>query len=191
MRRSAGFTLIEMLVLIIIMVVLSTAVVPVFSRLRDRSAFDAYMGDVVGFFAQMRALAVEQGGAVEVRYDAQSDSFSARAESGDLSGDMPTDAADSAETAPTVFERTFTLPEDFAISDVQVFGPDAYLTGAAAPSEVLIRFYEDGTSDGIRFTVERKTGQMAIVTVWPSTGLAEVESAAVSSSAGYSASWMR
>lgn len=188
---SKGFTLIEMLVLIIIIVVLSTAVVPVFSRLRDRSAFDAYMGDLVGFFAQMRAIAVEQGGAVEVRFDAQSDTFYATAESGDISGDMPTDTAESEAAAPAVFERSFALPQDFAIRDVQLFGPEAYVTGSGTGGEVVMRFNEDGTSDGLRFVVDRANGQSATITVWPSTALAEIESSDVSATEGYAGSWMR
>lgn len=190
-RDRRGFTLIEMLVLIIIMVVLSTAVVPVYSRLRDRSAFDAYMGDLAGFFAQMRAIAVEEGCDVRVTFDPQSDTFSAVAETGDITGDMPTSLADLGEGAPAVFERVFSLPDDFAISDLQVFGPEVYLNATTTGGEIAITFREDGTSDGLRFTVARATGASAAITVWPSTGLAEVESAEVSGTAGYSGTWPR
>ncbi len=188
---ARGFTLIEMLVLIIIMVVLSTAVVPVYSRLRDRSAFDAYMGDLTGFFSQMRAVAVEEGCDVRVTYDPQSDTFSAVAETGDISGDVPTSFAAAGEGAPTVFERVFSLPADFAISDLEVFGPEVYLNASGAAGASVIVFREDGTCDGLRFTVVRDTGASATVTLWPSTGLVEVESADVSGTSGYSGTWSR
>ena len=190
MHRSA-FTLIEMLVLIIIMVVLSAAVVPVYSRLRDRSAFDAYMGDLTGFFTQMRAIAVEEGCNVTVTFDPQSESFRATAETGDMSGDMPTSFEDSGEGAPGMFERVFTLPGDFAITDLEVFGPEVYANASTAGGGTVIVFREDGTCDGLRFTVVRDTGAGATVTVWPSTGLVEIESANVSAVAGYSGTWQR
>jgi prepilin-type N-terminal cleavage/methylation domain-containing protein len=188
--RQRAFTLIEMLVLIIIMAVLSSVVVPAYSRLRDQSAFDAHIGDLVGFLAQMRSLAVEQGCDVELTFDAQSESFRARAETGDLSGDLPTVMAGTLEATPTALERTFTFPEDFAVADFQVFGPEVYLNAAASAQQATIRFHEDGTSDGMRFVVQRATGQSATITVWPSTGLAEVESGNVSS-AEYARSWTR
>lgn len=179
-RFGHGFTLIEMLVLIIIIVVLSMVVVPAYSRLRDQAAFDAYIGDLTGYLSQMRAIAVEQGCDVELTFDIQSHSFHARAETGDMSGDMPTAMADMAESAPASVERSFSLPDDFAIRDFEVFGPDAYLTTAVAGRETVVTFHEDGTSDGMRFTIDRDTGASATITLWPSTALAEVESADVS-----------
>jgi Tfp pilus assembly protein FimT len=172
--------LIEMLVLIIIMVVLSTVVVPAYSRLREQAAFDAYMGDLTGFLAQMRAIAVEQGCDVELTFDLQSDTFTARAETGDQSGDMPTAMTGTSEASPVLVERSFVLPDEFAVRDFQVFGPDLYATATVAGRETVVMFHEDGTSDGMRFTVDRDTGQTATITLWPTTGLAEVESGDVS-----------
>lgn len=173
-RHASGFTLIEMLVLIIIMAVLSTVVVPAYSRLHDRAVFDSRIAHVTGFLMQARAQAIELGTEVEVRFDPQTESFTARADTVITGEDMPTALTNVTDAVAVSYDRDFSLPADYRIVDVQVFGPDLVSSGLTG-AETTIHFREDGTCDGIRFTVVRETGHGAVITLWPATASVDVE----------------
>jgi len=176
-RRPSGFTLIEMLVLIVIMTVLSTAIVPAFSRLRDRAAFETHVGRVTSFLMQARAQALELGTDVEVRFDPQTETFSARADTAVRAEDMPTALANAPDAATLVYDQTLALPEDYRILDVQVFGPDALAGSLTSGRETIVYFREDGTCDGLRFMVLRENRNAVVVTLWPATASVDVEPA--------------
>ncbi len=168
-------TLIEMIVLIIVMALLSSVAVPAFSRLRDRAAFEAKVAQVMSFFTQTRAQAIELGMQVEVRFDPQSESFTARGDTTMTGQDLPTDIAATSETATVLYERSLALPSDYRIEDLQVFGPEAVAGTMASRTETVLYFHEDGTCDGLRFTLVRDTGHAAVITLWPTTGAVDVE----------------
>lgn len=170
-----GFTLIEMIVLIIIMAVLSATAVPAYSRLRDRAVFQVRVNQLVSFLANARAQAIDLKTRVEMRFDPQTDTFTVRGESAFDSADMPTDLAESAESATVLYERSLTLPDDYRIVDYTVFGPEAVFGNLASSQETVTYFREDGTCDGVRFMLVRNTGDAAVVTLWPTTGTVDVE----------------
>jgi type II secretory pathway pseudopilin PulG len=167
-----------MLVLIVIMAVLSTVVVPAFSRLRDRAVFETHVGRVTSFLTQARAQAIELGTEVEVRFDPQTETFSARADSAVAGEDLPTALANIPDAATTVYDQTLALPEDYRILEVEVFGPDALAGELASGRETVLYFREDGTCDGLRFTVLRENRYAVVVTLWPATASVDVEPAA-------------
>lgn len=174
-RVSAGFTLIEMLVLIIIMAILSTVVVPAYSRLRDRADFETQLSKVQGFFAEARARAIELGADVEVRYDTQSETFVASAPATLSTNDVPTAIAEEPDTLPVAYQATLALPRDYRIMDVDIFGPEVGMHARDNRADSVLYFHEDGTSDGMRCTVSRDTGAAATVTIWPSTATVDIE----------------
>lgn len=174
-RRRRGFTLIEMIVLIIIMAVLSATAVPAYSRLRDRAVFQVRVGQIVSLLTQARAQAIDLRTQVEMRFDPQTDTFTVRGESAFDAADLPTDLAETSETATVLYERSLTLPEEYRVVDYTVFGPEAIYGSLASGQESVSYFREDGTCDGVRFTLVRDTGDAAVITVWPATGAVDVE----------------
>ncbi len=163
-----------MVVLIIIMAVMSSVIVPAFSRLRDRASFDTRIGQIIAFLSEARARAMELGTDVELRYDEQSASFTAYGQTVLSSADMPTELAETSETAVAAYQRTFVIPSDFRVGDVTAFGPELN-TGVLSGPQVVVRFHPDGTCDGLRFTIVRETGEAAVLTMWPTTGAIDVE----------------
>jgi len=169
-----GFTLIEMLVLIIIMAVLSSVAVPAYSRFRAATAFDVRVGELVGFLSSARALAIETGSDVRVTFDAQSDTFQMEARSGEAVDDRPTAMTDVAENGPAPARMTFAFDGTFAVANFEVFGPELATDPKASESQTTVVFHDDGTSDGVRFDIFHVMGRAVTVTVWAGTALPEV-----------------
>jgi len=174
-RGAKGFTLIEMVVLIIIMAVMSSVVVPAYSRLKDRAAFQTRIAAVVGFLSEARSRAIELGTPIQVRYDPQSDTFTAQGETTFEAADLPTDVSSTTEAAAVAYQRTLTLPEDCRILDLTAFGPEIVYSNVLSQQETVIYFREDGSCDGLRFTLLRETGDAVTITLWPATGTIDVE----------------
>src|SRR4051794_29344581 len=68
-RRRAGFTLIEMVVMIMIIAILSSVAVPAYHRFRARTQFEATVQKTVSLLAWARAAAIESNADAVVRYD--------------------------------------------------------------------------------------------------------------------------
>src|SRR5687767_13530923 len=85
-----GFTLIELVVVIIIMAVLSAVAVPSYTKLRDRSKFDGSVQDVITLYRWARDAAVESGLETTVRFDPSTATFVGIAEQPHILSDMPT-----------------------------------------------------------------------------------------------------
>lgn len=173
--QARGFTLVEMVVLIIIMAVLSAAAVPAYSRLRDRAVFQTRVGAVVTFLQQARAHAIELKAPVEVRFDPQTDTFTAQGSTVVDAADIPTDMAQTSEGAAVMYQRSLTLPAECRITEIRAFGPEISFSNALSRQETVLFFREDGTCDGLRFTIVQDTGHTAVVTLWPTTGTIDVE----------------
>jgi len=177
-RSNEGFTLVEMVVIIIIMAVMSGVAVPAYSRFQERVEFDGRVGQIVGFLSQARAQAIDLGMQIEVRFDPQTETFAASGTATVLDGDIPTDLSSTTDAAAVEYYRVLTIPPDYRVADMQVFGPEALTTSTSGRSDVVIYFREDGTCDGLRFTLIRDaTRDAETITLWPTTGAVDVEPA--------------
>jgi prepilin-type N-terminal cleavage/methylation domain-containing protein len=177
-RPNKGFTLVEMVVIIIIMAVMSGVAVPAYSRFQERVEFDGRVGQITGFLSQARAQAIDLGMQIEVQFDPQTETFVASGTATVVGGDIPTDLSSTTETTAVEYYRELSIPTDYRIADMQVFGPEALTTSTSARGAVVIYFREDGTCDGLRFTLIRDaTHDAATITLWPTTGAVDVEPA--------------
>lgn len=168
-----GFTLIEMIVLIVIMAVLSSLAVPTYNRFKARMEFEAAVQQVVGLFAYARNAAIQNDTDCTLYFDAQSGAFLVTVEQPPMLNDLPTALADAGEAAQTLPEpRTVLLGEAIQVGNFAVQSSDdptgtVDQTGAAS----TITFRPDGTSDAAQFTIASAEGFATRLQLIPTTGL--------------------
>ena len=126
-RASAGFTLIEMLVVIIIMAVMAGMVIPAHARFLAKERFDQAVEQTLSMLASARQQALNTGEDVQVTPDLQNgawvvqpDTSSTTAQDTDTTPDQTDEPVamsdeDAAEaSAPDT--KTVQLPEDVTVS---------------------------------------------------------------------------
>lgn len=168
-----GFTLIEMVVLVVIMAVLSSIAVPTYNHFKARMEFTAAVQGVVQLFAYARDTAIHNDADCSVRYDAQSGAFVVTVEQPPVLNDLPTALADTADASQPLPEpRTMALGDNvqagnFAVQSVDDPTGTINQTGAAP----TIVFRPDGTSDAAQFTLASVDGFVTQLQLVPTTGL--------------------
>jgi type II secretion system protein H len=168
-----GFTLIELIVVIIIMAVLSAVAVPSYMKLYARSKFDGSVQEIMSVCRWARDMAVETGLETIVRFDPQTETFIAAANQPEVLADMPTVMLEQREqqeqnAAPP--PRIHALSEDLSIVDFQSYRPELSFASGSAESATVIRFRHDGSCDGGRFAIASDSGYRAIVEIAAATG---------------------
>ncbi len=172
-RRSSGFTLIELVVVIIIMAVLSAVAVPSYSRLRERSRFDRSVQDVITLYRWARDAAVESGLETTVRFDAQTATFMGSAEQPQVLADMPTVMIEQQEQQGQQIPRpprVHELGDDLAVVDFQTYRPEDTVASTGAEAASTIRYRPDGSCDGGRFRLIAASGYRALIEIAAATG---------------------
>lgn len=168
-RRARGFTLIEMIVLIVIIAIVSSIAVPAYHRLYARSKFDSAVENVSDLLAWAHDRAVQSGGRTVVRFDAQSGTLAAVAESPPASASEPAALERSTESAAQQMDRSTSLPEDVVIREFQVMSATPNPTGQQQVSGE-IAFAADGSADGAQIGMLSADGYAALLEVVPTTG---------------------
>ena len=178
-RQKKGFTLIEMVVVIIIVAVVTAMLVPAYSRYYVRQRFDASVGDVQDAFAYAREQALAKDAPVTLVYDAQSDSFAINLSPLPPPSDQPVSFPDmSADNATLTQARSIRLDRNVSITgftstntsldSVSGGGASRNSNGRGATS---VHFRSDGTSDGAELTVvDSANGNMAHMVLQPGSG---------------------
>ncbi len=152
-----GFTLIEMLVLIIIMAIVSSLLIPRFQGAWQHTQFRWEKESVISFFADARRTATSYGGDVVVIYYPQQNRLEANLDPSSLPTDLP--SAMLSHNQPAEIPRTLMLGDAFQITNWNTI-PGIYSTGAATGNGALssnnnpyqIVFHADGSSDDLGFT---------------------------------------
>lgn len=171
-RCNRGFTLIELVVVIIIMAVLSAIAVPSYTRLHARAKFDGGVQEVISLFRWAREMAVESGFETTVRFDQQSATFIATVQQMEPLMDAPTAVLEQQEREeqPITPPRIYEIGEDLAVADFQSYRESSTLESRQSFEDTLVRFLHDGSCDGARFVLVSSEGHRAIVEIAAPTG---------------------
>src|SRR5579872_4956340 len=190
MQRQRGFTLIEILVVIIIIAVMSSVAVPAYFRFLAHTSFTQSVQQTVSLLAWARNAAVETGSDVTVQFDLHAGTITVQVQQPDTSGgqsglasDMPTAMQDQQNSATPIQPRVSPLGEDMSVTGLTVVpgaaGSDP-TNGSANPlpagnqAQQAINFYSDGTADSAQFALVSADGFRADVSVVPTAGRAIV-----------------
>lgn len=172
-----GFTLIEMIVLIMIMAVVSSIAVPTYARFHAKAKFDHTVQELVGSFAWARDTAIQTGSDATVRYDPQTGVFAITVDQPSVTMDAPAalqSAQDVIQTAD--FNHVTVLGEDVIVTDIAVGGQSQNNQGGGQTRTQAgeFSFHEDGSCDGARMVVRSQDGYSSLIEVLPLTGSAVV-----------------
>jgi prepilin-type N-terminal cleavage/methylation domain-containing protein len=166
-QRRGGFTLIEMIVLIMIMAILSGIAVPAYSRFHARMQFDKNVQDVITLLSWARDTAQQLGGECVVELDRQTNIFVATPEQPAQITDQPADMVQTDQAAQQLYPRQVMLPETITVAEFVQFGTQSdYNSGGQS----RLRFHADGTCDGVGLTLAGINGHTATIEVSPMTG---------------------
>jgi len=143
MRRPAGFTLLELTVVLFLLAALVALVMPSFSRTLLSARLRASASDVRTAFARARLLAVGGGRERSVVFDLDAGRYG-----------LDNDAVRNG------------FPDPIRLGVVRLRGE------AAGEGEARVRFYPDGTADDADVSVESGDGGEIRIRVDPLTGIA-------------------
>ncbi len=164
-----GFTLIEMVIVIIIVAVMTSVIVPAYARFYARANYDGQVRQVQDVFAYAREQALQRDTNVTLNFSPQTESFDVTLLPPPPPTDQPTAYANSnADTSTLTQSHTVQLA-----STVGVVGFTATDTsqgivpgGSASSSSggrglTTVNFRSDGTSDGAEMTVVSAEGNFS------------------------------
>ncbi len=158
---NKGFTLIEMVVVIIIVAVMTSIVVPAYARFYARASFDGQVRQVQDAFAYAREQALERDATVTLEFSPQTESFDITLQPPTPPTDQPTAYA-NANVDTSTFALSHTVQLDSSVGVVGFTATDTSQgivpggsTGNANSNRgaTTVSFRADGTSDGAQLTV--------------------------------------
>jgi prepilin-type N-terminal cleavage/methylation domain-containing protein len=144
MRRTGGFTLVELAVVLFILAALAALAAPSFSRTIVSARLRASASDVRSAFARARSVAVAGGRARSVVFDLEKGEYGLDNEA---------------------VRRGF--PDPIRLGGVRIAGEEE------SGGDARVRFFPDGTADEAEVSVEAGDGGTIRVKVDPLTGIAE------------------
>ncbi|HSV72234.1 MAG TPA: type II secretion system protein [Chthonomonadales bacterium] len=175
MGLARGFTLVELITIIVIMMVVASITVPAWARFHDRVVFERVVARVAAEVNAARESALREGAGSSVRYDAQSNALVVTTSGHVEDTDAPVALQELDDARRPAGERAMGLLEDVAIAEFTSYaGIDGSPVSPEAGADTL-RFHDDGSSDGGEILVVSATGRMARIAVLPTTGRVVVE----------------
>lgn len=181
MKHAAkhGFTLIEMVVVIIIVAVVSAILVPAYSHFYAKARFDGNVREVLDVFAYAREQAIAKDAPATLTFDPQSESFAVTVTPLPPPVDQPTVFAD-VNADSSLLQQTHLVHLDpnmgvvgFSATDTSQGSGNSAGSGGRGASTV--RFRPDGTSDGAEMTVvAADSGYSAHLVLLPGTGRMQI-----------------
>jgi len=169
-RRNRGFTLIELITVIIIIAVISSIAVPSYARFLARAEFDKNVRKTAAMLAFARESAIQAAADAIVRFDAQTETFHTAVDRQQPQTDLPVAMQETPESNSQDV-RTFNLSEDMSVSDFHLFSdPNGLQSNATGAGISELRFHEDGSADGGQFVLHSIHGYAAGIEVSQLTG---------------------
>lgn len=174
-RCTRGFTLIEMLVMIIIIAVLSSVAVPKYYDFAMKSRFQESVHRVLAMFSDARDKAIQSGADCVVRFDPQSATFVVETELSPPEADQPAALQDSPDSLPALPSEPLQLGENITVSDFQMMDPTQQQQRPMDRSRTMeIHFHDDGRADGAAIMLAGAEGERAAIEIASLTGRASL-----------------
>ena len=172
-RLKRGFTLIEMLVMIMIIAILSSVAVPRYYDFAMKSRFHESVLKVVSVFTEARNKAIQSGADCIVRFDPQNGAFIVESEVAAPGGDQPVALQEQPDTSAVAATEPMRLGEDIIIGDFQK--DESQSSQTRERMRVMeIRFHEDGRAEAAMIELQSSGGDRAVIEITPLTGRAAI-----------------
>lgn len=176
LRRA--FTLIELMVVILMIVVMAGIVIPAYSRFYAKSQFENTARQVQDIFAFAREQAIKRDTTVTVTYDPQNHAFLAQAPQSQPQTDLPVALAgtvnpDGSTAQSGESQKVYRLNPDvnigaFSVSSNPNSVPGATSAGQGGGSQ--LHFQSDGTVERATLAITSTDGYATQFQLWPATG---------------------
>lgn len=171
-RLKQGFTLIEMVVIILLLAVTAGIVVPSYTRFWNHTRFMGTVNDVADLVADARERAISKDTTSTITYFSGMRTFKLEVAPPAQNADIPKamQTPEQGDPLSTGGVRGYQLREDALVQDFSVGG------GGGAPSALggnqgqALHFREDGSNDGARIALVNDKGYAAVIRVMPATG---------------------
>lgn len=168
---SKGFTLIELVVIIVVIATVSSIVLPSYNRFWERTRFQGVVRDITELFADARERAINKDTTVAVHFDASIQTFVLDVTPPKPPRELPvafTSGEDTTlqERATSGGKRGYQLREGTVIPLFMVGGSN----GRGEVTSESLHFHSDGTNEGARVRVINEKGYSATIQVMPTTG---------------------
>ena len=166
-RQSAGFTLIELMVVIGLILIMFTVGIPTFAKAHNQRPMKVATEQLMEVLSTARAQAIVRGTTVELRMNPQEYTF-------DVSASGPSTELDQrvAEGSDAFKKGRFnmTLPDEIGIELLDV----NYVPYKEEESAAL-KFFSNGTSQEFTVVIRSITGEYRKISVEPITARANYE----------------
>ena len=158
-RARDGFTLLELLIVMVIIVIAAFAVRPTFGKAIEGNQERAALRQLVGFFQLARTQSVAQGRLVRLTFEPTEATFSAEIQA-------------EPDRDPTVFDPMrllgrsgVQLPDHLSLARLAIGGQEL-----SALDRADVYFYPDGRTDGVSMLLADDYGREILVEVSSATG---------------------
>ncbi|HVV01147.1 MAG TPA: prepilin-type N-terminal cleavage/methylation domain-containing protein [Verrucomicrobiae bacterium] len=169
-RPSAGFTLIEIMVVVAIMALMMAISVPFAYHALHRDAFNQTLRDIEEIFANARAQAILQGSMAEVVI--HKDKFELSAPAGGSTENMNVGSMEAGLAASPHSGRSAQLSEQVGIAALRING-----VSLMDADEARVRFYPNGTCDELTLVlINLENRESRGINLEVTTGLVSIES---------------
>jgi prepilin-type N-terminal cleavage/methylation domain-containing protein len=162
MQCRGGFTLIEMLVIIIIIAVMSSLIVPEYRHFADHQSYLSSEALVRDALLQAREMAIDRDTTVTLSYNSGANAITLSADAVTTPTDAPSSvssdntATQQANSAANPQDQTIPLGGDIAIAGMKTSQQAAGIPNSSQQGQstaTQIQFRGDGTCDGATLTV--------------------------------------
>jgi prepilin-type N-terminal cleavage/methylation domain-containing protein len=156
-----GFTLVELIVVIVVLLLLAGVAVPSFFRFQHAARFQGVVQRAVGLMGVARGLAISTEHDVVLLWDEETRSLRVQVEPADADRDLEPNAP-----APPASERS---PRDLRVLPMPP-EVDARVEVDTRNPDPALRFYPDGRAEPGVLRLEREGAAPVLLTVNPRTG---------------------
>lgn len=176
-RPNTGFTLIEMITILIIIAIMSSLTVPYYARFRDRADFDRSVSILEGELNNARHSAIQTGADCVVRFDPQIDVFTIAVEVPEAQSDTPAAMQDQPDALRIPPPKSVNIGDNIGVQEFRpLINHDSQSNDTTENRAMTeMRFHEDGSSDGGTITLISPHGFAAQIQITPQSGAVRVQ----------------